>query len=144
MWSRMWPSGLPRSVWLINQGVYPALFGMTLTVGTGGIPVYLPPGGLSQSPYGSLMGRPVVPVEQCQALGTEGDIYFCDWSEYLYADKGGIQAASSIHVRFVNDETAFRFVMRCDGQPAWQTALTPYKGGATRTTGPFISLADRP
>jgi len=143
MWSRMWPRGLPNSMWAINQTCYPQLFSMSQAVGTGGIPVYLPPGGLSQSPYGTLMGRPVVPIEQCQAVGTKGDIYFCDWSQYLFADKGAMQTASSIHVRFVYDESVFRFVYRADGQPAWQTALTPYKGGATATSGPFVALDTR-
>lgn len=143
MWSRMWPQGLTNSVWLINQTCYPQLFKMTLDVGTGGMPVYLPPGGLSASPYGTLMGRPVVPIEQCAAVGTLGDILFCDWSQYLFADKGGIEAASSIHVRFVYDESVFRFVYRADGQPAWASPTTPFKGGATATTGPFIALASR-
>jgi HK97 family phage major capsid protein len=143
MWSRMWPTGITNSVWLINQTCYPQLFKMTLDVGTGGMPVYLPPGGLSASPYGTLMGRPVVPIEQCEAVGTKGDILFCDWAEYLFADKGGLQAASSIHVRFINDETAFRFVFRADGQPAWASPTTPFKGGSTATTGPFIALASR-
>lgn len=144
MWSRMHPSGLASSVWLINQDCYPQLFGMTQTVGTGGIPVYLPPGGLSDSPYGTLMGRPVVPIEQCQTVGTKGDIYFCDWSSYLFADKGGMQTASSIHVKFAYDETVFRFVYRADGQPIFASPLTPYKGSSTtKTVGPFLSLAVR-
>ena len=143
MWSRMWPSGLTNSVWLINQTCYPQLFKMTLDVGTGGMPVYMPPGGLSASPYGTLMGRPVVPIEQASAVGTKGDILFCDWSEFLFSDKERLDAASSIHVRFINDETAFRFIYRCDGQPAWASPTTPYKGGSTATTSPFISLATR-
>jgi len=143
MWSRMWTKGIGNSVWHINQQCYPALFDMEQAVGTGGIPVFLPPGGLSVSPYGTLLGRPIVPLEQCEALGTVGDIVFCDWSQMLFADKGGMQAASSIHVKFINDETTFRFVYRCDSQPAWNAALTPYKGGSTATTGPFIALATR-
>jgi len=143
MWSRMWAPGLGNAVWHINQQCYPALFNMEQAVGTGGLPAFLPPGGLSVSPYGTLMGRPIVPLEQCQALGTKGDIYFCDWSQMLFADKGGLQAASSIHVRFINDETTFRFVYRCDAQPAWNNELTPFKGGSTATTSPFLALATR-
>lgn len=141
MWSRMWPSGVANSVWFINQQCYPELFAMTLDVGTGGMPVYLPPGGLSTSPFGTLMGRPVVPIEQCQALGTLGDILFCDLSQMLFCDKGPMEMASSIHVKFTYDESCFRFVYRCDAQPAWASALTPYTGGATATVGPFIALA---
>ena len=53
--------------------------------------------------------------------------------------KGGMQAASSIHVQFVTDETAFRFVLRLDGQPLWHSALTPYKG--SDTLSPFVTVA---
>ena len=144
MWARMWPPSIPKSVWLINQNCYPQLFNMHIDVGTGGAPVYLPPGGLSVSPYGQLLGRPVVPVEQNATCGTQGDILFCDWSQYLFADKGGIQTASSIHLKFDYDETVFRFVYRCDGQPAWNSALTPYKDSAAGSTvSPFIALAVR-
>lgn len=143
MWSRMWPRGVANSVWFINQDCYPQLFSMAQSVGTGGTPVYLPPGGLSVSPFGTLMGRPVIPIEQCQTVGTAGDILFCDMSQYLFAEKGGIETASSIHVQFTTDETAFRFVYRCDGQPAWRSALTPYKGGSSKTIGPFLKLATR-
>jgi len=89
---------------------------MGMTVGLGGVATYLPPGGLSQAPYGTLFGRPVIPIEQCQTMGTVGDIILADMSEYILIDKGGIQNASSIHVRFVNDETCFRFVYRVDGR----------------------------
>ena len=83
----------------------------------------------------------MIPVEYCQTLGTTGDIILADFSQYLMIDKGGLQSASSIHVRFVYDETAFRFVYRVDGQPAWNAALTPYKG--TNKLSPFVVLASR-
>jgi len=141
MWARLWARSRPSAVWLINQDIEPQLHTMSLAVGTGGVPVYLPAGGLSVSPYGSLFGRPVIPVEYCQTLGTTGDIILADFSQYLMIDKGGLQSASSIHVRFVYDETAFRFVYRVDGQPAWNAALTPYKG--TNKLSPFVVLASR-
>jgi hypothetical protein len=51
---------------------------MSMVIGTGGVPVYLPPGGLSHAPFGTLMGRPVMPLEFCETLGTEGDIVLAD------------------------------------------------------------------
>ena len=141
MWARLWARSRPSSVWLINQDIEPQLHTMSLAVGTGGVPVYLPAGGLSVSPYATLFGRPVIPVEYCQTLGTAGDIILGDFSQYLMIDKGGLESASSIHVRFIYDETAFRFVYRVDGQPAWNAALTPYKG--TNTLSPFVVLAAR-
>lgn len=141
MWSRMWARSRPNAVWHINQDVEPQLFGMSLAVGTGGVPVYMPAGGISGSPHSQLFGRPIIPLEQCQTLGTHGDIYFVDWSQYVGINKGGMQSASSMHVRFVNDEMAFRFVIRLDGQPAWVSQLTTFKG--TNTQSPYIKLASR-
>ena len=142
MYSRMKPSSVQRAVWYINQNVYPQLFSLTQAVGTGGVPVYLPPGGLSTSPFGTLYGRPVVPIEQAASVGTVGDIMFVDMSAYLFIDKGAIQSDSSIHVQFTTDETVFRFVFRCDGQPAMASPLTPFKGTGD-TISSFIVLATR-
>ena len=141
MWPRLWAKSRPSSAWFINQDIEDELANMNLPVGTGGVSVYLPAGGLSDSPYSKLYGRPVIPIEQCATLGTLGDIILGDFSQYLIADKGGIQSASSIHVRFIYDESVFRFVYRVDGQPSWNSALTPYKG--TNTLSPFVVLATR-
>lgn len=143
MWSRLLARSLPNSMWLINQNVWPELFNMYLAVGTGGAPVYIPPGGLSSAPYGTLMGRPVMPIEQCASVGTVGDIILADFNGYLLATKGGMQTDMSIHVRFIYDESVFRFVYRCDGQPMLNSAITPYKGGSSYTQSHFIALATR-
>ena len=136
MWARMFPRSKQNAVWFINPAVEPQLMKMAVgkTIGTdgavGGL-VYMPAGGLSQAPYGTLFGRPVIPIEQCAQLGTAGDVILADMSGYYLARKGGMQADMSIHVRFVYDESVFRFVMRVDGQPMRATPLTPYKGSDT-------------
>lgn len=141
MWSRCWGPSRKNAVWLINQDCEPQLNGMSIAVGTGGVPVYLPAGGLSQSPYSSLFGRPVIPVEYCDTVGNLGDIVLADLSQYQAIDKGVLKTATSIHVRFDYNETAFRFVFRFDGQPAWKSSLTPYKG--SNSLSPFVALAAR-
>jgi HK97 family phage major capsid protein len=143
MYSRLFAQSRPNSVWLINQNIEPQLFTMSLAVGTGGIPVYMPAGGLSGQPYGTLFGRPVIAIEQAASLGTVGDIIFADMNGYILAEKGGIKSDMSIHVQFVTDQSVFRFVLRVDGQPVRASALTPYKGGAGSTQSHFIALATR-
>jgi len=101
----------------------------------------MPPGGLSGSPYGSLFGRPVIEIEQADTVGDVGDINLVAMSEYKMIDKGGVQSASSIHVRFVNDETVFRMVLRIDGEPSWALPLTPYQSALTQS--PFVVLEAR-
>jgi HK97 family phage major capsid protein len=125
-------------VWLINQDIEPQLHTMGLAVGSGGIPVYMPANGWNGQLYSTLFNRPVLPIEQCQTLGTAGDIILADLSQYILIDKGNMQAATSIHVKFVEGETAFRFVYRVDGAPWWVSALTPYKGSNTQS--PFVCL----
>jgi HK97 family phage major capsid protein len=61
-----------------------------------------------------------------------------DMSQYLVIDKGGLQSAQSMHVRFLNDEQTFRWTIRNDGQPIWNAPLTPFKG--SNTLSPFVSL----
>lgn len=141
MWARMWGKSRSNAVWLINQDIEPQLYTMSLAVGTGGVPVYMPANGISGKPYGMLMGRPVMPCEYCATLGTQGDIILADFSQYALIDKGAPEAATSIHVQFTTDETAFRFVYRTDGQPTWNSALTPFKG--SNTLSPFVVLDTR-
>jgi len=141
MYSRMPARNRRNAVWLINQDIEPQLFTMSIAVGTGGVPVYMPAGGASGAPYASLFNRPVIPIEQAATLGTKGDIILADLTQYLLADKGAIQSAMSIHVRFVYDESVFRFVYRVDGQPSWAAPLTPFKG--SNTLSPFVTLDTR-
>ena len=143
MWARLLTQSRPNAVWLINQALEPQLMLLHMEGSSGGVfPVYLPPGGFSQAPYGTIFGRPVIPIEQCAAPDTAGDIILGDFSNgYIIAEKGGIDAAMSIHVRFVYDESVFRFVLRVDGQPILASALTPYKGSSSNTQSHFVTLA---
>ena len=141
MYSRLYSRSRQNAAWFINQDVEPQLYGLSQAIGTGGAPVYLPPSGVSGTPYGTLFGRPVIPVEYASTLGTEGDIVLADFSQYVVAEKGGVQMASSMHVQFLTDQTAFRLMYRVDGKPWWHTALTPYHG--TQTVSPFVTLASR-
>lgn len=107
------------------------------------VPIYLPPGGLTASPYGTLKGRPVVPLEYMKDLGIKGDILFANFGQYVTLTKpgGGIKYATSIHVRFLFEEQAFRFSFRIDGQSLWPAPLEDYNGTTKRS--PYVTLADR-
>lgn len=143
MRSRLFASSRLNSVWLINQNCEPQLSQMSLAVGTGGSLTYMPAGGLSMNPYDTLYGRPVIPIEQCASVGTVGDIILADFQNgYIIAEKGGIQTDMSIHVQFLYDETAFRFILRIDGQPVRASVLIPYKG-TSETQSHFIALQSR-
>jgi HK97 family phage major capsid protein len=141
MWARCWARSMKSAVWFINQDVMPQLMAMNQSVGTGGQVVYLPPGGLSATPYSTLYGREVVWTEYNATLGTAGDIMLADMSQYMLVDKNGVQAATSMHAAFLTDEMVFRITYRVDGKPMWAQPLTPFKGANTKS--PFITLAAR-
>lgn len=143
MWSRLRPRSKGRSVWLVNSECEPELFSMTLKVGTGGIPVYLPPStGVSGQMYGTLFGRPVITVEQCPKLGDAGDILLIDPTDYIMIDKGGLATDSSIHVQFLYDESCMRFRYRANGLPYSNSAIASYKNSSF-TTSPYVCIEAR-
>lgn len=127
--------------WWINPDCWQQIFELHQVIGTGGVPLYVPPGGLSQAPYGTLLGRPIYEVEQCEALGTVGDIMFCNPNEYLIVEKGSIDPYSSIHVYFDTNQSAFKWLWSINGQPTNDVTIAPYKGSTTR--GAFVVLATR-
>lgn len=133
MWSRRWP-GVNDYVWLVSPTTFPQLVNMVV----GNFPMLTQIGGLREAPFATIFGAPVIETEYNAALGTEGDILLASLSQYQTITKGGVQAASSIHVAFTTDETAYRWVYRIDGQPMWHSALTPYAGS---TLSPFVALS---
>jgi len=141
MRSRLLARSRKNSVWLANQDIEPQLHLMFLTVGAGGVPVYMPAGGLSGLPYDTLYGRPVIPVEQASTLGTVGDLVLADFSHYILAKKGGLQADESIHVRFLYNERTFRWLTSINGRPRDRSALTPANGSNTQSA--FVTLESR-
>lgn len=150
MWARMYADCRANAVWLINQDVEPQLNQMSFrdigsypsTVSGTPVPVYIPAGGVSGSPYASLMGRPVVPVQACKTLGDEGDIILADLQQYLIATKsGGVRTDVSMHLYFDYGQQAYRFTFRIAGQPWWNAAITPENGSNTLSC--FVTLAAR-
>lgn len=136
MWSRLYAPLRRNAVWLINQDVEPQLDFLSFPDRGSGFPVplYVPQGGLSASPYSTLKGRPVIPVEAMSTVGDLGDIMLVDLSQYLTVTKGrDIKTDVSIHMYFDQDITAFRFVLRITGQPLWKNSVSPQFGSQTRS-----------
>lgn len=141
MYARLLDSSDTNAVWILNRDILPQLLTMSIAVGTGGIPVYIPSSGAADRPYSTLLGKPIIFAEQCQTLGTVGDIILADLNEYMIIEKGGIVPSASMHVQFIYDEMTFKWTKRIEGQPIRNSALTPFKGSNTRS--PFVALATR-
>lgn len=150
MWGRLYSPYRSSAVWLINQDVEQQLMQMgsiittpdgTTAVGGAGL-VYMPPGGLSGSPYGTLLGRPVVVTEACQTVGDLGDIILASLGQYVTVTKtGGIKVDVSMHLWFDYNMNAYRFVMRLAGAP-WLSAPISRADGSN-TLSSFVALAAR-
>lgn len=142
MISRLPAGSYGNAVWMLNNDVLPALFTLTL----GNYPIYLPAGspvgGLQGSPYGTLLGRPIAVTQHAKSFSSQGDVMLADWRQYQSITKaGGIQTATSMHLYFDADATAFRSTFRVDGAPKLAAPISPANGSATMS--PFIQLGAR-
>lgn len=145
MYNAMLPGSRKSAVWLYNLDLEPQLELLQVAIGTGGVlvPMFVPAGvGNNNMPYAKLKGLPAYAIEQASAPGDVGDIMLCDLENgYITIDQGGIDAQSSIHVKFLEDETAFRFTYRANGAPRLKSVVAPYKGATSRSH--LIMLAAR-
>jgi len=143
MIDRLPPASFGRAVWLINNDVLPALFTLTL----GNYPIYFPmgnqqTGAIQTSPYGTLLGRPVIVTQHANTFSSQGDVLLADMSYVQTITKaGGFRTDTSMHIYFDADATAFRTVFRLDAQPKITAAISPAKGA--NSLSPFVQLAAR-
>lgn len=141
MYSRMFPMSRSNAVWYINPAVEEQL--RLMKDGNDQF-IYLTPGSqMNQTPYASLMGRPVVPLMGgMPALGDLGDIIFGDLSYYYMIRKAsGVKSATSIHLHFDKEITSFRFSLRLDGKCPYQAPVTTEFGSYSMSA--FVQLEAR-
>lgn len=142
MMSRIYLENFGGLAWLANQNTMDQLLNLTIDVGTGGslTNAFMPNFAGTPGVIGTLHGYPVIPIEQCSTLGTVGDLILVDLSQVKTVDKGGVETAVSGHVKFLNNQTAVRFVTHFDCQPKRKTVLTPKNGDTVSST---VVLATR-
>jgi HK97 family phage major capsid protein len=139
MIGRLIAGSLARSMWIMNTDAYAQL---PLMAAANGALLFMPPGGLTSAPAGTLWGRPIMLSEHAAAIGDLGDIQLVDPKGYYAAHKGTEpKFASSIHLYFDYDATAFRWVFRVGGAPYLSAPITPARGASTKSH--FVTLAAR-
>ncbi|MCK4537382.1 MAG: phage major capsid protein [Candidatus Krumholzibacteria bacterium] len=138
MLSRLHPACFGRSVWIAHPTTMPSLLELSITIGAGGsaVPVMSESNGQFK-----ILTRPVIFSEKAQTLGTKGDIMLCDFSQYVIGLRKDIRLDTSKHVAFKSDELYYRGIVRVDGQPGWDEALTLADGSTT--VSPFIVIETR-
>jgi HK97 family phage major capsid protein len=138
MYAAMPVDYLQAAVWLIAPDALPQL--MTMTIGN--FSIWTPPStGFANAPGGFLFGKPVIPTQTAQALSAQGDIYFTTFQAYRTISKDGVQIASSMHLYFDADSTAFRATFRLDGQPTFKNPIVQARGA--QNLSPYITLQNR-
>lgn len=128
-----------KSVWLSHPDAHEQFDFLEFPVGTGGVPVYLP--ATQQGTIDSLRGRPIIDTDHCAAVGDQGDVIFADLSQYMLAYKGGVDAATSIHVQFLTAENCFRFIFRANGMPKRNKSVKIKNSNNQRSS--FVALGAR-
>jgi HK97 family phage major capsid protein len=127
-------------VWIANRDILPQLIALVI----GNQPAWVPFNqGLVGGPGGYLLGYPVYFNEHAQTLGTLGDLVLADLTGYALASKigQGIEFASSIHLFFDYNMSAFRWTFRLGGQPYLSAPVAPANGANTKSH--FVALAAR-
>ena len=138
MVSRLLVGQLKNAVWITNPDDLPLLEAMTL----GNYPIFLPNMNAADGSYGMLKGRPLMLSEHAAAASSQGDINLLSLKGYRTITKAaGIQTATSMHLYFDADATAFKFTFRINGKPILSAPVVPPKSANTRSH--FISLAAR-
>ncbi len=137
MLGRMLPGWNARSsVWAIHPTVLVKLLTMAATA-AGSPNIFL--SNAQDAPRMQLFGIPIVVSEKLPALNTLGDILLLNLQHYLVGDRQMIEIAFSEHYKFINNQGAWRFVCRVDGQPWMRDKVT--LADATTTLSPFVGLA---
>ena len=138
MWSRALTSGRRNMVWMMHPDLEDQLPQLML----GDKLIWMPEGGISGAQYQTILGRPVLFNDNCQAMGTKGDVLLADLKQYMLLKKGTAKQDWSMHVEFLTDQMCFRMVLRCNGTPKVTAPIT--LKNSVRTRSPFVTLAARP
>lgn len=140
MYSRLLKQPGGRAFWIANDDVLPSLISMTI----GDRPVWLAPNGLvgNAAPGGTLFGLPVYTSEHADTIGDVGDLILVNSAGYHAIRRtDSPEFASSIHLYFDYNMTAFRWTFEIGGQPFLTSVITPPNSAATKSH--FVTLAAR-
>ena len=130
----------PQSRWYIHPSVVPKMMSLTLNGTT--LVTFIQ--SLNNTPQMQLLGIPVVVTPLVALLGSQGDVCLGNGAFYAMALRQALTVESSIHYKFRNDVTAYRFFARAGGIPI-PTSTYSYKSVASvkeYAVSPFVVLDD--
>ena len=127
-----------NSVWMISRRVLSKLFALQTTNNT--MVTWI--SNLRDRPQMLLLGLPVIVTDILPTIGTRGDVCLANPDFYAMALRQALTVESSIHVKFVQDITTYRFLARGGGIPL-PTSTYAYKTSAgvkVDPHSPFVVL----
>jgi HK97 family phage major capsid protein len=131
----------PNSVWMISRRVLAQLFAMQTSNNT--MVSFLP--NLRDGVQMQLLGLPVIVTDLLPTLGQQADVALVNGDFYAMGLRQALTVESSIHYKFVNDITTYRFVARAGGIPL-PTSTYAYaidgSGNKVDEHSPFVVLDD--
>jgi len=122
--------GSPNGVWCMSKNGLEEIIDLDFTTA----PFTYDPTVEEGVPYGRLMGLPIL-VSDVMA---GDDIVLADYSAFVLAQKEVTTAVNS-SLKFLEDEKAFRFVLRINGAVGWTSQMTLEDGSVV---SPFVMKAD--
>ena len=136
MYARLHPQYFSGAVWIAHPSTLPQL----LRLADGGSRyIWQPSMGMVQGiPNMPLLGLPVVLTDKANALGTKGDLILANLGAYAFGMRAGAQLESTVAAHWTTDAISFRVILRCDGKPLLDNAITPRTGGSTLSA--FVAL----
>ena len=130
-----------NAIWTMHPDVAAELPEMYLSGARTDKFIYMPENGISVAGYDRLFGREIIESDYCSALGTKGDILYWNPFEYLEIFKGGVEAATSIHVAFDTAQMAFRAISYVNGMCKYDKGITLVNSTTQRAS--YVTLATR-
>lgn len=129
-----------NSEWLVNRTAIPALFALKLSGNT--LVTWLTD--LHSKPQMTLLGIPIRVSDLMSPIGSQSDIALVNGDFYAVAIREQLTVESSIHYKFKNDVTSYRFHARAGGIPI-PTGFYAYKSTGSALIAPhspFVTLDD--
>lgn len=130
---------LSPGVWVAHPGVIPDIG--IIQVGNGGGVLLKDPGGMDVMTL-PLLGKRILYSEHLPQDDSSGDVILIDPKAYLLFQKRGMKIDFSPHVKFVEDQSTWRFTDRMDGQPWVSGAVTLADPNGSFTVSPYVKHHD--
>jgi HK97 family phage major capsid protein len=137
MYSRLGRPYRRTAVWVVQQLLTDSLMSINATASSNTMLTWLP--NIRGEIEPRLFGRPVVETEKLPTTFANGGLILADFQQYVVGSRQQIEIAMSSEAgeAFERDETVWRCISRCDGQP-WMNAPRKIGGGTNDTVSAYV------